>query len=315
MAGICFCVPKARAQNADFQSWLSGIRSEARTKGISSEILDEALPQDLQPIERVIELDRKQPENTKHLSTYLKQIISIDRVERGRTRLLNYNALLNRVQRDYGVDKQIIIALWGIETNYGLHSGKFDVPRALATLAYDGRRSDYFKGELFNALKILQDDHIKPDQMKGSWAGAMGQTQFMPSSFLKFAQDYDKDGKKDIWTSEPDAFASAAYYLAQNGWQLGKPWGHRVLLPKDFDAALLGLNQSYSLKFWNEHGVRLWNKKDVPFEGEYQASVIQPDGAGTPAFIVYDNYKVILRWNRSNYFATAVCMLSDRLKR
>jgi membrane-bound lytic murein transglycosylase B len=313
-AAFSLFVVQAQAATQDFQIWLKGVKSEARTQGISQDILDAALPDSLQPIPRVIELDQKQPENTKHLSQYLKGVLSTERVERGRTRIMNYRTLLGNVQKSYGVDKQVIVALWGIETNYGANSGHYDVPQALATLAYDGRRGDYFRGELFKALKILQEDHIKPDKMKGSWAGAMGQSQFMPSSFLKFAQDFDKDGRRDIWTSEPDVFASAAYYLAQNGWKEGEPCGHRVSLPKNFDGKLLGLDQKYSLQFWKDKGVRLVNGKNIPYEGDYQASVIQPDGAGTQAFIVYGNYRVILRWNRSNYFATAVCLLSDRLK-
>ncbi|MBI1214579.1 MAG: lytic murein transglycosylase [Alphaproteobacteria bacterium] len=304
----------AHAATRDFQTWLRAVKSEARTQGISQDVLDSALPDNMEPIARVLELDRKQPENTKHLSDYLKGIMSTERVERGRTRILNYRTLLGRVQKDYGVDKQVIVALWGIETNYGVNSGKYDVPQALATLAYDGRRGDYFRGELFKALRILQEGHIKPDKMKGSWAGAMGQSQFMPSSFLKFAQDFDRDGRRDIWTSEPDVFASAAYYLAESGWKQGNPWGHKIRLPKNIDRKLLGLDRKYSLDFWRKQGVRLLNGKIIPQEGEYQASVIQPDGPGTPSFIVYDNYRVILRWNRSNYFATAVCMLSDRLK-
>jgi membrane-bound lytic murein transglycosylase B len=304
----------AFANTQDFSVWLKEAKREARQKGISAATVQDALPDTLKPIPRIIELDRKQPEGTTTFDAYLEKIVNRDRVEKGKTRMLNYPTLLGRVSKAYGVEPEVIVALWGVETNYGAITGGFDVIHALATLAYDGRRGEYFRGEMFKALRIVDEKHIKLSQMKGSWAGAMGQTQFMPSSFFNFAEDFNGDGKRDIWNTQADVFASAANYLAKSGWKKGQPWGRRVHVPNNIDTKLLGVDQRYTLQFWHEKGVRMPDGKSVPFEGAYQASVIQPGGPGTSAFIVYDNYQVILKWNRSSYFATSVGLLSDRLK-
>lgn len=304
----------AAAAEKPFPIWLKAVKEEARQKGISEKIIQQALPDTLKPIDRIIELDRKQPESTTSFDDYLARIVDRNRVEKGVTRMLTYPTLLNRVSAAYGVEKEVIVALWGVETNYGDYTGGFDIVNALATLAYDGRRSDYFRGELMTALKILDEGHIPQARMKGSWAGAMGQVQFMPSSFYKFAEDFNKDGRRDIWGTQADVFASAANYLAKSGWKKGQPWGRRVVIPDNIDRSLLGVNNSFSLQFWHDKGVRLPNGDSVPFEGEYKASVVQPSGPGTSAYIVYENYQVILKWNRSSYFATSVGLLADRLR-
>jgi membrane-bound lytic murein transglycosylase B len=302
------------AASQDFKSWLKELRADAETQGISKPIINRALPETMMPIQRILELDQQQPEGSPDFERYLKTVVSDQRIEKGREKILTRRKLLNEVENTYNVDKQVIVALWGVETMYGQNTGGYDVVNALATLAYDGRRGPYFRDELFKALKILDEGHVHLAQMKGSWAGAMGQSQFMPSSFFKFAVDFDKDGRRDIWRSEADVFGSTANYLSLCGWKKGVPWGRKVKIPAGLDRQLLGINNSYSLQFWLDKGVRLPGGASVPFEGEYQASIIQPGGPGTQAYIVYDNYRVIMQWNKSTYFATAVGLLSDSLK-
>jgi membrane-bound lytic murein transglycosylase B len=304
----------ALAADKPFPVWLKDFKQEARQKGVSDKTLSQALPASIKPIDRIIELDRKQPEGTTSFDDYLERIVNRARVEKGVTRMLTYPTLLRRVSEAYGVEKEVIVALWGVETNYGDYTGGFDMVNALVTLAYDGRRSDYFRGELLNALKILDEGHIPHARMKGSWAGAMGQVQFMPTSFFNFAVDFNGDGRRDIWTTQADVFASAANYLAKSGWKQGQPWGRKVTVPDNIDRNLLGVNNTYTLQFWHDRGVRLPDGKGVPFEGLAQASVVQPSGPGTTAYLVYDNFKVILKWNRSSYFATSVLLLAERLR-
>lgn len=307
------CSP-AFAATQDFKSWLKDLRVEAAAQKVSADTIARALPDTLQPIPRILELDRKQPEGTVTIDAYLAKAVNPDRVQKGRAKMAYFRKTLQRVEEAYGVDKQFIVALWGIETSYGTNTGGFDVVNALATLAYDGRRSDYFRGELFKALHILDAEHISHAKMKGSWAGAMGQSQFMPSSFLKFAVDFNKDGKRDIWATEADVFASAANYLSQSGWKKGAVWGRRVTVPHSIDRSLLGVNNTQTIQQWHDKGIRLENGKPVPFEGEYMASVVQPNGEGTTAFLVYENYRTLLKWNKSSYFASAVSTLADRVK-
>ncbi len=302
----------AGAADTDFQSWLAAFRDEARTKGIADVTMDRAFV-GLAPIERVIELDRKQPEGTITFDQYLDRVISDARVEQGRRMLRENRPLLEQVAAEFGVQPRFVVALWGIETSYGNFTGGFPVIGALATLAYDGRRGEYFRGELLNALNVVQEGHIDVENMVGSWAGAMGQTQFMPSSFLNFATDFDGDGAKDIWTSRPDVFASAANYLRNVGWRDDITWGRRVTLPSGFDTALADLDVVKRLSEWQRLGVRREDGSPLPTR-DLNASIVLPGGAGGPAYVVYDNYRSILRWNRSLYFATAVGHLSDRIE-
>lgn len=303
----------ASATPQDFKSWLKTLKIDAEKQGISKPVINRALPDTLNPIPRIIELDRAQPEGSPDFDRYIKSAVSPQRIEKGREKILSYRRLLNDVENAYNVERQVIVALWGIETMYGKNTGGYDVVHALATLAYDGRRGPYFREELFKALKILDEGHISHPRMKGSWAGAMGQSQFMPSSFFKFAVDYNKDGRRDIWSTEADVFGSTANYLALCGWKRGVPWGRKVRLPAGMDRGLLGVNNVYTLQSWHDKGVRLPGGAAVPFEGEYQASIVQPGGPGTQAYMVYDNYRVIMKWNKSTYFATAVGLLADSL--
>jgi len=312
IAGMAASARAPRANTIDFATWLRELRGEAMGKGISARTLSEALD-GVQPIDRVLELDRRQPEFTMTFRDYLARVVNDARVEKGRRLLEENRALLEKVARNYGVQPRFIVALWGIESDFGRITGGFQVVAALATLAYDGRRSKFFRQELLNALQIIDQGHIAARSMTGSWAGAMGQSQFMPSSFLNFAVDYDGDGKRDIWTSLPDVFGSIANYLAKSGWDDRITWGRPVALPADFVASQLAtLDVRKTLSEWQALGVRKIDGGNLPTQRDLVASIVKP-GDGGDAFLAYDNYRVIMRWNRSLFFATAVGTLSDRL--
>jgi len=299
------------AAQQDFKSWLQDVREEASGKGISAPTLDAAL-NGIAPIPRVVELDRKQPEFTLTFDQYMQRVVPESRVKRGRQRLAENRALLDEVSKKYGVPPQFIVAFWGIETDFGRVTGGFKVVPALATLAYDGRRSAFFRKELFLALSIIDNGHISAKDMVGSWAGAMGQPQFMPSSFTGYAVDHDGDGRKDIWTTKADVFGSAANYLSSYGWRGDERWGRAVKLPQGFDKALEGEKIRKTVNEWAALGVTMPDGSALP-NATLEASVIQPAKEGGPAFLVYNNYRVILRWNRSHYFAMAVGRLADRI--
>ena len=222
-----------------------------------------------------------------------------------------HRAELEKAAQKYGVPANYIVALWGIETSYGDNTGGFKVIPALATLAHDGRRSTFFRKELINALKILDAGHISSANMKGSWAGAMGQNQFMPSSFHAFAVDGNGDGKRDIWTSLPDVFASTANYLSKSGWKEDERWGRKVKLPQGFSKSLTGKKIKKPLSEWASMGITLPSGAPIPQADGIRASVITPDGLNGPAYLAYDNYRVIMKWNNSTYFATSVGLLAD----
>lgn len=302
----------ARANTQDFDSWLKDLRREAVSKGISQRTVTEAFD-GMAPIDRVLELDRKQPEFTLTFREYLAKVVNDARVEKGK-RLLDENRdLLERVSKRYGVQSRFIVALWGIESDFGRLTGGFSVVAALATLAYDGRRANFFRQELMNALQIIDQGNVAARSMTGSWAGAMGQCQFMPSSYLNFAVDYDGDGKRDIWNSLPDVFGSIANYLAKSGWDENLTWGRPISLPEGFAASELAtLQVRKTLTEWQALGVRKIDGTQLSTQRDLVASVIRP-GDGDDAFLAYDNYRVIMKWNRSLFFATAVGTLSDRL--
>ena len=306
----------AAAQNGNSDahfpaSWLAVLRAEALQRGISAATLDAAL-RDIKPIPRVIELDRCQPEGRMTFAEYLNIVAPPSRVQRGRRLLAQHKALLDEVSATYDVPAAVIVALWGVESDYGHRTGGFPVIGALATLAYDGRRGAYFRRELLDALQILNEGHTTPELMTGSWAGAMGQSQFMPSSFLSRAVDHDGDGRRDIWTTYSDVFASAANYLKRAGWRQGQLWGQRITLPPDFDPALIDLNVAKSLGEWRTLSVRDAKGQALP-KASSAASLVAPDGPVGPAFLVYHNFRVLLTWNRSTYFGTAVGLLSDQV--
>ncbi|MEQ9330297.1 lytic murein transglycosylase [Thalassobaculum sp.] len=303
----------AAAASQSFEQWLAGVRTEARARGVSDRIFDAAFD-GVQPIPRVIELDRNQPEFRLKFDEYLGKVVTAGRIATARRLMAEHAALLDEVSAKYKVQKRFIVALWGIESDFGRITGGFPVVAALATLAFDGRRGAFFRKELLLALDILQQGHIAPADMKGSWAGAMGQNQFMPSSFHAFAVDHNGDGHKDIWGSLPDVFASIARYLARSGWNDDITWGREVELPKGFDGKLVGLETKKPLSAWQSLGVRKADGGDLPGR-DLRAAVVEVTqrNAGPRHFVAYENFEVILKWNRSTYFAIAVGTLADAL--
>jgi len=315
--GFMLWAPLALA-DASFDQWLTQLRKDALADGISDATLDAAL-KDVELIERVIELDRSQPEFTLTFAQYLERVVPVSRQNRAKARFDEHRDLLKEIGQTYGVQPRFVVALWGIETDFGRVQGGFKVIPALVTLAYDGRRSEFFRKELMDALHIIEEGHISAEEMNGSWAGAMGQSQFMPSSFRQYAQDYDKDGHKDIWTTQSDVFASAANYLKSVGWQDDMTWGREVKLPSsgvaspDKAMALHDNKTKKSLPEWAKLGVLSADGSALPTR-PLQARLVLPDGADGPAYLVYANYEAILRWNRSNYFAIAVGTLADSMR-
>jgi membrane-bound lytic murein transglycosylase B len=258
----------------------------------------------------VIELDRRQIEGRITYQEYRDRLLSAERIERGRQLLREHRELLERVAADYGVQPRFIVALWGIETSYGSWTGSTPVIGALATLAHDGRRADFFRSELMHALRIVDEGNVEVENMLGSWAGAMGQSQFMPSSYVRNAVDYDGDGRRDIWASLPDVFASIANYLAKAGWNDRRTWGREVGLPATIVDGVDGLEVRRSLPAWHELGVRRADGTPLPVVA-LDASLLRTDDGVGPAYLVYDNFRVLMAWNRSTYFGLTVGQLAD----
>ena len=309
---------QATTDNGDFASWVHDLRAEARQKGISDAVLDQAL-KGIAPLPRVIELDRSQPEFKLTFEEYLGKVVSSTRKRVAAEKLKEHDKLLTEIAAKYGVQKRFLVTFWGVETSFGRYLGSFNVPQALVTLAYDGRRSAYFRKELFNALTILEEGHISAAAMKGSWAGAMGQSQFMPSSFVNYAVDWDGDGKRDIWATKADVFASSANYLAKAGWRDDITWGRAVGLPADGKingkaaAVLAEAKTKMLLGEWAKAGVKSVDGSALPTR-PLQARLVMPAGDAGPAYLVYSNFDSILAWNRSNYYALAIGILSDTLR-
>ena len=316
ITGICWCLAvtsPAKELEKDFPAWLDELRIEALASGISPETVETALANVKAPLPRIVTLDRNQPEFTQSLEDYVAARVSQKRIAGGREMLARYPTWLGRVEREHGVQRRFLVALWGIESNYGTNTGEIPVFQSLATLAYDGRRSDYFRREFINALHILDDGLIPLKYLKGSWAGAMGQCQFMPSSYRRFAVDATGEGYIDPWTTVPDVLASTANYLARAGWKDDQTWGRPVRLTKKFDTSLAGLKTRLPLSRWQALGVRRIDGSALP-RRNLKASLILPDGPGGPAYLVYDNFRALLSWNRSHKFAVAVGTLSDRIE-
>ncbi len=295
-----------------FDTWLKNFKEKAAKQGISQSTLTIALA-NLSPNEKVIDLDRNQPSSKWTFAKYKEKIVHPDRIRRGRELYRKHYKTLKATEAKYGVPAEVIVALWGIESNFGSNTGGFDVIRSLATLAWDGRREKLFTQELIDALKIIDHGHVTKANMKGSWAGALGQCQFMPSSFNRLAQDGNGDGKKDIWGTEADVFASAANYLSRSGWKPGYRWGREVVIPKNFSKNMEGLKIKKPLSEWQKIGVRLPGGANLPQASGMTASLVAPDGLGGPTYLVYDNYRAIMKWNRSTYFATSVGLIADQI--
>jgi membrane-bound lytic murein transglycosylase B len=242
---------------------------------------------------------------------YMRNRMSDARIARGRQLLEEHRDLFARIQAQYGVQPHYLVAFWALESNFGDYTGGFSVIQALATLAYDPRRADFFRDELLTALRIIEDGHIAPNRMTGSWAGAMGQCQFMPSTFSRYGTDGDGDGRVDIWNSLPDIFASAANFLSRSGWRGDERWGREVILPDNFDFAMAGTGVRKSVTEWNKLGIRRVDGSALG-TADMQASVILPAGANGPAFLTYNNFLTTMVWNRSTFYAISVGHLADR---
>ncbi|ROO27218.1 lytic murein transglycosylase [Salinisphaera orenii] len=295
---------------AGFERWVAGFRERAAARGVDRDTLAEAFDDaTFQP--SIIELDRRQPEFTRAIWTYLDSAVSATRVARGREELAGHAETARTVEARYGVSRTIIGAIWGVESNFGGNFGGYEVIDALATLAYDGRRRDFAKEQLYAALAILADGDIERERMQGSWAGAMGHTQFIPTSFRRYAVDADGDGRRDIWGSIADVMGSTAHYLAENGWQRDRTWGREVVLPPDFDYAQAEIDTRRTTAAWRSAGVRAVDDRGLP---QFEAgSILAPAGAHGPAFLVGPNFRVILRYNNATSYGLAVGLLSDRL--
>lgn len=306
--------PTATLQTSqEFTLWLKEFRREAKLKGIHDETLDAALSDVYEDLD-VVRLDRNQPESSIAFTQYMKNVVTDLRVKKAREYYALHRTLLNEIARKYQVPAKYILALWGIESSFGAHTGGFNIINSLVTLAYEGRRADFFKEELIHALTIVQKQRINPKDMTGSWAGAMGHSQFMPSSYERFAVDYDGDGKKDIWTSLPDVFASIANYLHQSGWNANETWGRKVRLPKGFDNTLENIAEFRPLSQWSSLGVTAYDGSALPKADRMAALIFAnrtSDSEG--AYLIYPNYNVLLSWNKSRFFATAVGTFADQI--
>ena len=296
----------------EFGAWLRALRAEASGKGISGAVLDDALG-GLQPIARVLELDRKQPESVQTLEQYLASRLTQTKIENGRRRLAEHAGLLAQVKARYGVQPNYLVSLWGMESDYGRFMGDFQTVACLATLAHDGRRSAFFRDELFNALRILEARRMRSGELRGSWAGAMGQCQFMPSNYLAYAVDFDGTGKPDIWADLGDVFASMSNFLGKLGWRAGEEWGYEIQLPAGFDRSLIDPETvRRPISVWQEMGVRRVGGGRLTGD-DPSAGISQPDGAGTRAFLTIGNFRVLRRWNTPQRFRIAVGLLADRI--
>ena len=307
---LFFFLPPLVAQDQTFAEWREQLRAEAFSLGISEDTLL-AIDGLEAPLERVLELDNAQPEFIQTFTRYLSLRITPLQINRGQALLRQYAVLLEEVRQRYGVQPHYLVSFWAIESNYGRATGGFSVLQALATLAFDPRRADFFRTELLTALKIIDDGHIVVDNMSGSWAGAMGQLQFLPSVFARYGIDGDNDGKIDIWNSLPDIFHSAANFLSQSGWRGDERWGREVLLPSNFDFSLTGTRTRKPLQEWNDLGIIQMNGSPIPV-ANMQASVILPAGAGGPAFLTYANFRATMVYNPSTFYALTVGHLADR---
>lgn len=304
---------QAGAAEDGFSAFIYAVRRDAAAHGIGGPAVDLALRR-AEYLPHVIELDHRQPERVLTFAEYLDKVVTPGRQEQARRHLFDNRAVLDRIWRRYNVEPRFIVALWGIESDFGAVTGNYLVVSALATLGYDGRRGRYFRGELLSALRILERGDIGVPDMTGSWAGAMGQCQFMPSTFLGYAVDWDGDGRRDIWNDRADALASIANFISHLGWHGGESWGEPVLLPAGFDRRFTGLEVERSTREWSRMGVRRLDAGPLA-SPDGEASLVLPGGAAGPALLVTANFRTIMRWNKSTYFAAAVGYLADSMAR
>jgi membrane-bound lytic murein transglycosylase B len=308
---LAFDAAPAHADESRFPQCLSGLQAQAANAGLSAALLERTLGA-ARYEQQVIDLDRRQPEFTDTAANYLNRRVTDQRIAQGRELLQRHQRLLQRMARNHGVAPQYLLAFWGLESNFGGNFGGIPVLNSLATLACDERRSTYFTAELINALRILERGDIDATGMVGSWAGAMGHTQFMPSAYLQHAVDGDGDGRIDLWGSVPDALASAGNFLQSLGWQEGVRWGREVRLPQAFPYEQAGLERGRPIQEWRDLGITDVDGRALP-QVDIEAALIIPAGHRGPAFLVYDNFRVIMRWNRSELYALSVGLLADRI--
>jgi len=309
-----------------FKQYVVELKKEALDQGFEQNLIETSFA-NVKFHKRAVTADRKQPEKVETLDTYLPKRVPSWKVKKARVLYKEHQEILTKIGNDYAVQPRFIVALWGLETNFGKFTGGYNVVSALSTLAYEGRREVFFKTQLWAALTILEQGHIKIDNMKGSWAGAMGQNQFMPTSFLAYAVDGDGDGKKDIWQNQVDIFASMANYLQKEGWNDELTWGRQVKLPQNFDTSLAipkntGSRKNWlkawtktekTLAQWQVLGVRRTDGTNLP-KVDIKAALVFPDDENGRAYLAYDNYKSLMHWNLSYYFVSSVGHLSDRIK-
>jgi len=311
---LCMMTVCANAASDDaqpFEAWKRQMAAEAVLVGISDATVQATLDH-AKYLPLVIQLDRAQPEFILPFLTYLKKRVSSQTVAMGREMLQRHQAMLNAVEQQYGVPKQVLVAFWGLETHYGQIQGSFGLPSALTTLAFEGRRADFFRQELVNLMRIIEEKHTTADNLQGSWAGAMGHMQFMPSTFIKHGVDADADGRIDIWTSIADAFNSAANYLKNAGWRTNAPVALEVDLPEGFKLSLAHYQKRQSVAEWQALGVALPNEIVSSLKPEDQAAIILPQGWQGPAYMVFANFDVVMEWNRSVNYALAVTHLAQQ---
>ncbi|WP_286888485.1 lytic murein transglycosylase [Pseudoalteromonas sp. ESRF-bin5] len=325
LCGLCLSSSVVAKTQAEFKDYLVNLKKEAIAKGYETSLIDSAFATATYK-EKVVSADKNQPEVKETLETYLPKRVPQWKIDRARKLYAENKDILEQVAKEFGVQARFIVALWGLESNFGTIQGGHNVISSLVTLAFDGRREALYKRQLWAALDILKSGHITLDKFKGSWAGAMGQTQFMPTSFNAYAIDYNNDGRKDIWTTKEDAFASIANYLKQEGWNDSLTWGRQVMLPDNFDNKYILVRGTKTrkqwLEYWNDSersldewqalGVRRADGTALP-NVDVRAALVMPDDINGRMFLAYDNYKVLMHWNRSYYFATSVGYLSDRI--
>ena len=308
---LFIALPAAHADD-DFRTCLTELRAESAKRGVQAATFDRHTGT-LEPDMDVIALLDRQPEFTTPIWDYMAGLVDEERVRDGRAMLERWREELDLIERDYGVDRNVVVAVWGVESNYGGSFGKRPVVRSLATLSCIGRRQSYFRGELFHALKILEDGHIEPEAFNGSWAGAFGHTQFMPSTFNRIAVDFDGDGRRDLMGNAADALASTANYLARSNWLSGEPWGFEVTLPAGFDASTAGRRSKQPMSEWAKRGVRKVDGSPLP-GGNTSAALLLPAGPDGPTFIVTRNFDAIFSYNAAESYALAIAHLSDRIR-
>jgi len=300
-------------KSTSFVEYLDALKLDAKEQGIQNDIVERVFPK-IKPFKRAVFTEKTQAEPKTSLETYLPTMVPEWKVEKARSLFKQHSVELNAIGDKYGVQPRFIVALWGIVSDFGTDSGRLPLFSVLASSAYEGSKETFFRDEFFATLKIMVQDNIDFDDLQGAWTGHMGQTHFTPSQYLSFAQDGDGDGKKDIWNNTQDTFASLAYYLQQAGWKSDSTWGRQVLVPKEFDRSHTSFDIKKTFSQWSALGVTRFDGSKLPSRDDMQISLIMPDGAFGRKYLVYDNYRALLEWNGSDYFALSVTYLSERIK-